>query len=94
MLLNKTIDVYISGSSHSRFRIQLHALIRVMLLLGQVPHNHRDRMLRAELSFFWHRVYDPRSQKCVHFCDAAPELIGTQDVPSLSSLPGGTDFLG
>lgn len=48
----------------------------------------------AEMSFFWHRVYDPRSRTCVHFCDAAPELIGTADVPALPSTTGGITFLG
>lgn len=51
-------------------------------------------MLRAELSFFWHRVYDPRSKTCVHFCNASPELIGTAEVPALPNTAGGMDFLG
>lgn len=60
----------------------------------QIPEGHRERMLLAELSFFWHRVYDPRSKTCVHFCSAAPELVGTEEVPALSSASGGTAFLG
>lgn len=61
---------------------------------SQVPEGHRERMLRAELSFFWHRVYDPQSRNCVHFCSAAPELAGTLEVPALPTTAGGTDFLG
>lgn len=60
----------------------------------QVPEGHRERMRLAEMSFFWHRVYDPRSRTCVHFCDAAPELIGTAEVPALPSTVGGMSFLG
>lgn len=51
-------------------------------------------MLLAEMSFFWHRVYDPRNKTCVHFCRAAPELVGTAEVPELSSKAEGIDFLG
>ncbi|CAM9445645.1 unnamed protein product [Ectocarpus sp. 6 AP-2014] len=61
---------------------------------SQIPTGHRDRMHLAEMSFFWHRVYDPRTKKCVHFCEAAPELMGTADVPALPSTAGGTAFLG
>lgn len=70
--------------------------LRIFLLRRrpQVPEGHRERMLRAELSFFWHRVYDPRSKTCVHFCSAAPELAGTSEVPALPTTAGGTDFLG
>lgn len=62
--------------------------------LPQVPEGHRERMRLAEMSFFWHRVYDPRSRTCVHFCDAAPQLIGTAEVPALPSTAGGMSFLG
>lgn len=61
---------------------------------SQIPTGHRERMHLAEMSFFWHRVYDPRTKKCVHFCEAAPELMGTADVPALPSTAGGTAFLG
>lgn len=61
---------------------------------SQVPEGHRERMRLAEMSFFWHRVYDPRSKTCVHFCDAAPELIGTAEVPALPSTADGMAFLG
>lgn len=60
----------------------------------QVPEGHRERMRLAEMSFFWHRVYDPWSKTCVHFCDAAPELIGTAEVPDLPATADGTAFLG
>lgn len=51
-------------------------------------------MLLAEMSFFWHRVYDPRSKTCVHFCEAAPELIGTLEIPALPTTASGMAFLG
>lgn len=63
-------------------------------LLLQIPQGHGERMLQAELSFFWHRVYDPRSRACVHFCSAAPGLLGTGEVPALSLWEGGEGFLG
>lgn len=68
--------------------------IAAVLGWSQVPEGHRERMALAEMSFFWHRVYDPRSKTCVHFCDAAPELIGTAEVPSLPPTAGEMEFLG
>ncbi|CBN78632.1 conserved unknown protein [Ectocarpus siliculosus] len=71
-----------------------HILMHVQKMGKTIPTGHRDRMHLAEMSFFWHRVYDPRTKKCVHFCEAAPELMGTADVPALPSTAGGTAFLG
>ncbi|CAN0435664.1 unnamed protein product [Ectocarpus sp. 12 AP-2014] len=74
-----------------------HILMHVQKMgktASDIPTGHRERMHLAEMSFFWHRVYDPRTKKCVHFCEAAPELMGTADVPALPSTAGGTAFLG
>lgn len=79
----------------SRVARQINAASPPFLFLcSQVPEGHRERMRLAEMSFFWHRVYNPRTKTCVHFCDAAPELIGTADVPALPSTAGGMAFLG
>ncbi|CAM9933246.1 unnamed protein product [Scytosiphon promiscuus] len=72
----------------SRILMHLHKMGKT------VPEGHRQRMLLAEMSFFWHRVYDPRSKTCVHFCEAAPELIGTAEIPALPTTAGATAFLG
>ncbi|CAM9921259.1 unnamed protein product [Pylaiella littoralis] len=94
-----------AGEGGGRSFVQLAALagcdyidnvkgLGLMTALPIVPEGHRERMRLAEMSFFWHRVYDPRGKTCVHFCDAAPELIGTADVPDLPSTADGMAFLG
>ncbi|CAM9524236.1 unnamed protein product, partial [Laminaria digitata] len=40
-------------------------LMHIQKMGKTIPEGHRERMLLAELSFFWHRVYDPRSETCV-----------------------------